>query len=84
MKLIDADEAVRKAQVQIEQLQKEEKKIMAIKPQNKEEEQRKKDKLEYLKHKLVGKAELLIFLIYDCEEVKALGVEVEEVLGKED
>lgn len=68
MKLIDADEAVRKAQAQIEQLQKEEKKLMAIKTKNKEEEKRKQNELEYLKHKLVGKVELLSFLIYDCEE----------------
>lgn len=70
MKLIDADEAVRKIQKEIKKLQNDLKIADAKKCKSNEEEKRKHEYKERINSELVKKAEFLAFLKYDCEEVK--------------
>lgn len=70
MRLIDADVAVKKVQEQIEEIQKKKRKVEEVPTKTKYERERKKCALDAMNVELAAKCDTLVFLVYDCEEIK--------------
>lgn len=68
MRLIDADEAVKRIQEQIKELKNKKTRIEALPRKTKDEEKRRNNALDIVNNEMANKAELLMFIIYDCPE----------------
>lgn len=70
MRLIDLDKAIKTAQKQAKEIEDKKKKMLEYKPKDKWDKEIHNRKIEILNKELCEKAEILKFLVFDCEEVK--------------